>query len=265
MPSYLYRYFFYAVLLATPFVFYYNNPLFYFFNCTRNTHALDAWFLLLTSLADGLWVVMIASFAQSLQPRNFGVFLLALVIGNVFLQSLKYFFDAPRPTMVFGENAMCFLGQKLTARSFPSGHAFSAILLFLYMRPRKSLVAAVLVLALAILAVLSRVYVGAHFPRDVIAGGVIAVLSYKLAEALAPRLRLWQLSENVRSFALFVLGLGSTLVYIFAYHEKTRALEYILTPAAYVLAVYWCLNFLLTLRRKRMIERWLRTPVEPAQ
>mgnify|MGYP000429148783 CR=1 FL=1 len=160
----------------------------------------------------------------------FGV--IALVIGNILLHSGKFLINADRPLATLGAGQVCILGLPLTSRSFPSGHAFSSILLFLFLRPRHSLWAGALVLSLAIAGAVSRIYVGVHFPRDIVTGGLIAVAAWFLAEILAPRLHTWNITQGARTAALVIVGAGTALVYIFLYHEKTRELEYLLTHRA---------------------------------
>lgn len=234
-----YQYMLYAVLAFVPFAFLFNNEIFHALNCTPANTRTNWLFLLLTSLADGLWVIMIATVAHSLRPRNFAVLVIALVIGNILLHSGKFLINADRPLLALGAGNVCVLGLPLTSRSFPSGHAFSAILLFLFLRPRHSLWAGALVLALAVAGAVSRIYVGVHFPRDIVTGGLIAVAAWFLAEILAPRLHLWNMTHGARTAALVIVGAGTALVYIFLYHEKTRELEYMLTPAAYGVLAYW--------------------------
>lgn len=234
-----YQYVLYAGLAFTPFAFFFNTEIFHALNCSPANIRLNWFFLLMTSLADGLWVIMIATVAQSLRPRNFAVLVLALVIGNILLHSGKFLINADRPLLALGANNVCILGLPLTARSFPSGHAFSAILLFLFVRPRHSVWAGALVLTLAICGAVSRAYVGVHFPRDIVTGGLMAVAAWFLAEILAPRLHLWNMAQGARTAALVIVGAGTALVYIFLYHEKTRELEYLLTPAAYGVVAYW--------------------------
>lgn len=236
-----------ALLALTPLVFFYNTQIFSLLNCSRNETALHLFFLILTSLADGLWIVMIATVVQSLYPRNFWAFVLALVIGNILLQTGKFGVDALRPVRVLGDAAVCVLGQRLTVRSFPSGHSFSVAVLLMFLLPRRSLAMALLAVLLAATAALSRVYVGAHFPRDVVAGFLIGIFSYWLAEKL---LRRFSLSETPtlksQAFTTFV-GLTTALAYIFLYHEKTETLEFLLTPLAWALVTYWVV-YLVALR-----------------
>lgn len=239
-----------VALLSLPLVFFYNLELFGWLNCRKDATVLNYFFLTLTSLADGLWIMMLATVVQSVAPRNFKAFLIALVLGNVFLQSGKYFFDADRPLRLLGESAICLLGQPLTVRSFPSGHAFSVGLLFMFLRPRHSWVGAFALLVVATLAAVSRAYVGVHFPRDIASGFLLAVFSFLGAEILAHKITFRDTSLTLRKALVAVLGLGTALLYIFAYHEKTKELEPLLTPAAWLVVFYWCLYAVRLLVRK---------------
>ncbi|MFZ5628224.1 MAG: phosphatase PAP2 family protein [Spirochaetota bacterium] len=239
--SRLYRGVLAIALLALPVVFIYNIELFAWLNCRKDATVLNFFFLTLTSLADGLWIMMLATVVQSFAPRNFKAFLIALVLGNIVLQSTKYFVDADRPLRLLGESAICLLGQPLTVRSFPSGHAFSVGLLFMFLRPRHSWVGAFALLVVATLAAVSRAYVGVHFPRDIASGFLLAVLSFLGAELLSKKITFRETSLTLRKGLVAFLGIGTALLYIFAYHEKTKELEPLLTPAAWLVVLYWCL------------------------
>jgi len=100
------------------------------------------------------------------------VFVLAGAV--VFNNGLKWFFQRPRPHV--------FFGLEPTSFSFPSGHALYAVSFYLSAgillasaaRPlplKYAIVAAATVLVLAI--GLSRIYLGVHYPTDVMAGFAI--------------------------------------------------------------------------------------------
>jgi membrane-associated phospholipid phosphatase len=228
-------------VLSLPLVFLYNLELFAWLNCRKDATALNFFFLTLTSLADGLWIMMLATVVQSIAPRNFKAFLIALVLGNLILQGTKEFVAADRPLRLLGEGAICLLGQALTERSFPSGHAFSAGLLFMFLRPRHSLVGAFALLMITLLAAVSRIYVGVHFPRDIASGFLLAVFSFWGAERLSQKISFRETSLSLRKALVALLGLATALLYIFAYEEKTKELELFLTPAAWLVVFYWCL------------------------
>jgi undecaprenyl-diphosphatase len=104
--------------------------------------------------------------------------LLVTTIGGLLLNNvLKLGFDRPRPQFFDW-------GTHVMSSSFPSGHAMSAAIVYptvayLAARLQKShwtrlitmLVAAILVLLIC----LSRVYLGVHYPSDVIAGVVVGL------------------------------------------------------------------------------------------
>jgi membrane-associated phospholipid phosphatase len=94
---------------------------------------------------------------------------LAVVVGQATLNILKFAFQKPRPkTELF-----------VFASSFPSGHVFSATVIYgfyIYLTFRFSNNAAVKWIVAALLSLLilligiSRVYLGVHWPSDVLAG-----------------------------------------------------------------------------------------------
>ncbi len=92
---------------------------------------------------------------------------------------LKYIFHRTRPETIYVEN------MKIQSYSFPSGHAFGATVfygLLAYLAyvhlpsPWNIIIPAVLV-AVILLVGISRVYLGAHFPSDVVMAWIVGVIS----------------------------------------------------------------------------------------
>lgn len=100
--------------------------------------------------------------------------LLMLLINNM---GLKNLFARPRPYDV--NTAIITLAERPTSYSFPSGHtasAFSAATVFFRKLPKKY---GVPILILAFLMGLSRIYVGVHYPTDVLGGMLCGIaISY---------------------------------------------------------------------------------------
>ena len=101
----------------------------------------------------------------------------AVASSGILVNILKVLFGRARPKLLADEvYGFSYLRQSAEYWSFPSGHANTAVaaglsLAFLFPRARTTL------LALAIIIALSRIGVSAHFLSDVIAGGMLAVVT----------------------------------------------------------------------------------------
>jgi undecaprenyl-diphosphatase len=118
-------------------------------------------------------VAAIAGFLAMTRKSHAALFVLASVIGGVLIsQAMKWAFARPRPDLVPH-------GAEVFSASFPSGHSMMAAVVYLTLgallartqsdRAVKAYVLAVAVL-LAALVGASRVYLGVHWPTDVLAG-----------------------------------------------------------------------------------------------
>lgn len=135
-----------------------------------------------TMLGTGVVVAMIVAvaglFLWLYDYKQSATLLLVTTLGGLLLNTvLKLGFDRPRPQFFdWGTHAM--------TSSFPSGHAMSAAIVYptvAYLAARLQrthrarfltmLVAAILVVLISV----SRVYLGVHYPSDVIAGVVVGL------------------------------------------------------------------------------------------
>lgn len=101
---------------------------------------------------------------------------------------LKLLFDRPRPYEV--TKGLDVIGKIYKDPSFPSGHtsaAFSVGVVCLILLPRKY---GVPVFVLAVLMGISRMYIGVHFPTDVLGGAVFGTLCALLAVGI------WKILER---------------------------------------------------------------------
>ena len=112
----------------------------------------------------------------------------ALILAGIAVQVLKRVVDVPRPLAVFGPAAVHVLLQPLRRQAFPSGHSASAgaLAAFALLRYRR---AAWPLLLLAAAGGISRVYVGAHWVLDVIAGWAVGAAAAVIAARGWERLR----------------------------------------------------------------------------
>lgn len=139
---------------------------------------LDPIVLALTSLGNGgiIWIVLAALLLAQKKYQKAGLamvvsMLLGFLVTNVIL---KNWVCRPRPYTVIPE-----LHALVTAAdwSFPSGHSTSSIAAATAMYYRMPRYFGVPALALAILICLSRLYVGVHYPTDVLFGILAGLVS----------------------------------------------------------------------------------------
>ena len=140
---------------------------------------LDPFFQFYTKLGDVgmLWIVLSLLMLCTKRTRRAGLLgLCAIVVGFLCTNvALKHLFSRTRPWLVV--TGLVPLVAEHDPNSFPSGHtcaAFAAALTWRHTLPRRWMRNTGLVLA--VLMGFSRLYVGVHFPTDVLVGGAVGAL-----------------------------------------------------------------------------------------
>jgi undecaprenyl-diphosphatase len=164
-----------------------DHQLFFALNQGLSTVGLDYLLWLVTWCADGFILVAIVGVVlwcvdrQTLH-RHYRWLLVAVLIGSLVVQAIKFGVARPRPLREFaawleaGTIHINVIGPSLRHRSFPSGHtqvmaSVSMYLFCLYPRQWYWWGASLFLVGL------SRIYVGMHFPLDVLAGALLGMLS----------------------------------------------------------------------------------------
>ena len=97
------------------------------------------------------------------------------VVSMAIVPAMKASLDLPRPLAALGPDAVTLLGEVETNGAFPSGHAAFAVLIAASLMPGASRAARIGLAMTAFLVCLSRVWVGAHFPADIVGGALISI------------------------------------------------------------------------------------------
>jgi undecaprenyl-diphosphatase len=149
---------------------------------TKHSPVMDRAMLEITALGTTTVVMMtvcVAALFLTLTRHQYSALLLLVATsgGSVLDWVLKLRFDRPRPHIFTW-------GTQVAMSSFPSGHAMSATIVYstiayLAARLQKRLWARWLTILLAVIVVLligsSRVYLGVHYPSDVLAGVIVGL------------------------------------------------------------------------------------------
>jgi undecaprenyl-diphosphatase len=125
-------------------------------------------------------VIVVALFLWHTEHKHSARLLLAATVGNILLNgALKLVYHRPRPSVFAWQTTA-------VSSSFPSGHAMSATVVYgtvayLVMRLQKHHWSRMLTLGAAIILILliclTRLYLGVHYPSDVI-GGIVVGLAW---------------------------------------------------------------------------------------
>lgn len=150
----------------------------------HQSKALTAVMVEMTYLGTGTVVIVVvgvaALFLWHTEHKHSARLLLAATIGNILLNgALKLVYHRPRPSVFAWQTTA-------VSSSFPSGHAMSATVVYgtvayLLLRLQKHRWAKMLTLTgatlLILLICLTRLYLGVHYPSDVL-GGIVVGLAW---------------------------------------------------------------------------------------
>lgn len=109
----------------------------------------------------------------------------ALFFAYLIVFLLKHFYISPRPYTVLSNIRL--VGTNNTINSFPSGHiAISMTVISVILMKVKEYKKILIVLSVIYMVVLSftLLYAGVHYPTDLIAGGIVGIISAAIATFL---------------------------------------------------------------------------------
>ncbi|MDR2873551.1 MAG: phosphatase PAP2 family protein [Methanobrevibacter sp.] len=194
-----------------------NRDIFNYVNHGQNP-ILDQIMPIITKFGTGEWLMIIVFilFIVSLIAKNnklkriIIIFLIAMAVSTVITEILKNVFSEARPFVALTN--LHLMGDESAFRSFPSGHTkniFTLITAFglnhaLKIRG-KSVKLLWILLPVGLIVALSRLYVGVHFPLDLIAGATIGIVSAGIVSILFNKYLKFNKYLSIITFILFVL------------------------------------------------------------
>lgn len=206
---------------------------------------------MLTTLGDARWPLAIALLLVLPDRRILIVYLIALLFGWLAVRGLKHWLHVPRPGLLMPVLDPSLSGHEASSRnSFPSSHAmvvFSfAGVLAAYFPVRKTLPA----IAMAFLVSISRIGIGAHWPVDVLGGGLVGILAATLAVFLWQRMRLSLTVPAVLGLVLVITLVVASMPWVDAGYPQTQALRLVVA----LLGVVAAARAVLCLRRAETVS-----------
>lgn len=205
---------------------------------------LNEFMLAITTLGEETAFLVLALILFWCVDKRQGYFLLSVgFLGTIASQFLKLWFRIPRPWVLDGNFTILEAARESAAGySFPSGHTTSAVGTFgaIAAASKKKNVIWLCVI-LAVLVGISRMYIGVHTPKDVIAGALISVLLILLLRPVIYRDRGMDLLTWVMPAAALALA-GFVLWYPFPAdtdaHNLTSGLKSACTMAGCTFGVF---------------------------
>lgn len=164
-------------------------------------------FFMLWSFVDTLYFsIFLLTCIWYLWDQKVGVrFFYLLVISFTVNQALKYFFNHPRPCQIDPSLGMICLQEP----SFPSGAAQTATLVAgIILLETKNILFRVCGLIFAFFLCVSRVYLGVHYPTDILGGIAVGGALLVLYAKGFPRFeKYWKILAFLFPLALLIVGL----------------------------------------------------------
>lgn len=162
----------------------YPKPAVFLMINTWHSLWLDRLFALITFLGDGWFIILLGVIFFFLRKRPLAFLIISsYLFSGIIVQVMKRAIPTARPGLYFRMHELAYphFSETLTiynSASFPSGHTASAFALAasLALCVRKKSPGFLFAL-LALLTGISRIYLGQHFPEDVLAGMFIGVVS----------------------------------------------------------------------------------------
>lgn len=150
----------------------------------------DGFFLTINFLGEEDFYILCLPLIFWCLHKVLGMRLGAVLVFSTYLnQSLKDFFAAPRPYQV---DSKLYAPLKTTGYGIPSGHSQGTVTFWGYLATQlKTRLWWALAIVIPLFVGIGRMYLGDHFPQDVLLGWAIGIVIVAAYAALQPRAGEW--------------------------------------------------------------------------
>ena len=174
----------------------------------------------LTQMGNAFIFLSIVSILVIYAPKVWEALLSASIVSALLTNVLKKLFEVPRPAAILDHSTFTIIGEKLTGNnSLPSGHSITiftmlTVLFFSFMPKNKihKIAWSFFMVYIGLLLVFTRVGLGAHYPLDVIIGGLIGAICGISGIIISQKYPLWSWitakKHNLICTVLFIVGIA---------------------------------------------------------
>ena len=179
-----------------------------FFQSIRNP-ILNALFLILTISTEAPVIIIMTAIMYWCVNKKYGQKLLFALIPNIVINTgIKEFVKAPRPIGTAGLESLRV--STATGYSFPSGHTQTATtfwtsLIIIFRQKWMYILGSVMILGVGV----SRLYLGVHWPIDVICGWIFGIFFTVIF------IKIFDIVDKNKNYKLLLLMLVPFIIFIF--------------------------------------------------
>lgn len=200
----------------------------------------------LTQLGDALIFLSFLTLLIIYAPKFWESLISASIVSAILSKFLKVLFSVPRPAAILDNETFIIIGKKLIGHSsLPSGHSITTftiitVLMYAFMPKRISSKIAwvILLIGLGFIIISTRIGVGAHFPLDVIIGGIIGYISGLIGIFISKNDKLWAWIGNPTNYPFFIILFMVCCVVLGTKIYKENLLIYYLSMISLIVSLY---------------------------